>query len=209
MRAVGEDRPAPPGDARPQRRGRAGRGAGDRHHPQHRCKQGQGRGLGGPAHRFSGLRAAGMMPGKWGAVQPRPDRRRTEWTGVTDLTHQRWYFRTFEDRSIDMVDRKATVAAAGGKIVRSSDGFEAAHRRRLGRGAAAMVAVVGVSLPGASERQRPALAPAPARLYQRGHDRCTAKEHPQLLDHRPHRSRQVDPRRPADPDDRRRWPRAR
>jgi choloylglycine hydrolase len=41
----------------------------------------------------------------------------TEWTAVSDLKNLRWYFRTFEDQSIRMVDLKEAVAAAKGKIV--------------------------------------------------------------------------------------------
>lgn len=44
----------------------------------------------------------------------------TEWTSVADLTTPRWYFRTFEDQTIRMVDLEAAVAAAGGKIVQIS-----------------------------------------------------------------------------------------
>jgi choloylglycine hydrolase len=44
----------------------------------------------------------------------------TEWTGVTDLTNRRWYFRTFEDQSIRVVDLEAAVAAADGKIIQMS-----------------------------------------------------------------------------------------
>jgi choloylglycine hydrolase len=41
----------------------------------------------------------------------------TEWTSVADLKNLRWYFRTFEDQSIRMVDLKEAIAAAKGKIV--------------------------------------------------------------------------------------------
>jgi choloylglycine hydrolase len=41
----------------------------------------------------------------------------TEWTSVNDLKNLRWYFRTFADQSIRMVDLKEAVAAAKGKIV--------------------------------------------------------------------------------------------
>ena len=44
----------------------------------------------------------------------------TEWTAVTDLTSLRWYFRTFEDQSIRMVDLEKAVAAADGKIIQMS-----------------------------------------------------------------------------------------
>jgi choloylglycine hydrolase len=40
----------------------------------------------------------------------------TEWTSVNDLKNLRWYFRSFEDQSIRMVDLKEAVAAAKGKI---------------------------------------------------------------------------------------------
>jgi choloylglycine hydrolase len=35
-------------------------------------------------------------------------------TSVADLTNLRWYFRTFEDQSIHVVDLKQAVAAATG-----------------------------------------------------------------------------------------------
>jgi choloylglycine hydrolase len=40
----------------------------------------------------------------------------TEWTSVADLKNLRWYFRTFGDQAIRMVDLKQAVAAAGGKM---------------------------------------------------------------------------------------------
>ncbi|MGA9602799.1 MAG: linear amide C-N hydrolase, partial [Methyloceanibacter sp.] len=40
----------------------------------------------------------------------------TEWTSVADLKNLRWYFRTFEDQSINMVDLKQAVDAAKGDI---------------------------------------------------------------------------------------------
>ena len=40
----------------------------------------------------------------------------TEWTSVADLKNLRWYFRTFEDQSIRMVDLKEALAAAKGEI---------------------------------------------------------------------------------------------
>ena len=40
----------------------------------------------------------------------------TEWTSVADLKNLRWYFRTFEDQSIHMVDLKPAVDAAKGEI---------------------------------------------------------------------------------------------
>jgi choloylglycine hydrolase len=41
----------------------------------------------------------------------------TEWTSVNDLKNLRWYFRSFNDQSIRMVDLKEAVAAAKGEIV--------------------------------------------------------------------------------------------
>jgi choloylglycine hydrolase len=40
----------------------------------------------------------------------------TEWTSVADLKNLRWYFRTFEDQSIHMVDLKQALDAAKGKV---------------------------------------------------------------------------------------------
>jgi choloylglycine hydrolase len=40
----------------------------------------------------------------------------TEWTSVADLKNLRWYFRTFTDQSIHMVDLKEALAAAKGEI---------------------------------------------------------------------------------------------
>jgi choloylglycine hydrolase len=40
----------------------------------------------------------------------------TEWTSVSDLKNLRWYFRTFQDQSIRMVDLKQAVDAAKGEI---------------------------------------------------------------------------------------------
>jgi choloylglycine hydrolase len=40
----------------------------------------------------------------------------TEWTSVADLKNLRWYFRTFDDQSIRMVDLKEALAAAKGDI---------------------------------------------------------------------------------------------
>jgi choloylglycine hydrolase len=40
----------------------------------------------------------------------------TEWTSVADLKNLRWYFRTFTDQSIRMVDLKEALAAAKGEI---------------------------------------------------------------------------------------------
>ncbi len=40
----------------------------------------------------------------------------TEWTSVADLKNLRWYFRSFADQSIHMVDLKEAVAAAKGEI---------------------------------------------------------------------------------------------
>ena len=41
----------------------------------------------------------------------------TEWTSANDLKNLRWYFRTFQDQSIRMVDLKEAVEAAKGEIV--------------------------------------------------------------------------------------------
>ena len=40
----------------------------------------------------------------------------TEWTSVADLKNLRWYFRTFEDQSIHMVDLKEAMDAAKGEV---------------------------------------------------------------------------------------------
>jgi choloylglycine hydrolase len=40
----------------------------------------------------------------------------TEWTTVSDLKNLRWYFRTFADQSIRMVDLKEAIEAAKGEI---------------------------------------------------------------------------------------------
>lgn len=40
----------------------------------------------------------------------------TEWTSVNDLQNLRWYFRTFQDESIRMVDLKEAMKAAKGEI---------------------------------------------------------------------------------------------
>jgi choloylglycine hydrolase len=40
----------------------------------------------------------------------------TEWTSVSDLKNLRWYFRTFDDQSIRMVDLKEAMQAAKGEI---------------------------------------------------------------------------------------------
>lgn len=40
----------------------------------------------------------------------------TEWTSVADLKNLRWYFRTFSDQSIHMVDLKQAVEAAKGEM---------------------------------------------------------------------------------------------
>jgi choloylglycine hydrolase len=40
----------------------------------------------------------------------------TEWTSVADLKNLRWYFRTFSDQSIHMVDLKEAVEAAKGEV---------------------------------------------------------------------------------------------
>ncbi|MBM3543110.1 MAG: choloylglycine hydrolase family protein [Alphaproteobacteria bacterium] len=48
-----------------------------------------------------------------GSAQPET----TEWTSVSDLKNLRWYFRTFEDQSIRMVDLKEALEAAKGAIM--------------------------------------------------------------------------------------------
>jgi choloylglycine hydrolase len=40
----------------------------------------------------------------------------TEWTSVNDLQNLRWYFRTFQDQSIRVVDLKEAIKAAKGEI---------------------------------------------------------------------------------------------
>ena len=40
----------------------------------------------------------------------------TEWTSVADLKNLRWYFRTYEDQSIHVVDLKQAVDSAKGEI---------------------------------------------------------------------------------------------
>ncbi len=40
----------------------------------------------------------------------------TEWTSVADLKNLRWYFRSYDDQSIHMVDLKEALQAANGKI---------------------------------------------------------------------------------------------
>jgi choloylglycine hydrolase len=40
----------------------------------------------------------------------------TEWTSVADLKNLRWYFRTFGDQSIRMVDLREAVAAVKGEM---------------------------------------------------------------------------------------------
>jgi choloylglycine hydrolase len=40
----------------------------------------------------------------------------TEWTSVADLKNLRWYFRTYKDQSIHMVDLKQAVDAAKGQV---------------------------------------------------------------------------------------------
>ena len=40
----------------------------------------------------------------------------TEWTSVADLKNLRWYFRTFTDQSVHMVDLKQVVEAAKGEL---------------------------------------------------------------------------------------------
>ena len=59
-----------------------------------------------------------LPPGsvKINAVGGTPVTEYTEWTSAADLTNRRWYFRTFEDQAIRVVDLEAAVAAAAGKI---------------------------------------------------------------------------------------------
>jgi choloylglycine hydrolase len=40
----------------------------------------------------------------------------TQWTSVTDLTNVRWYYRTYGDQSIHMIDVKDAITAAKGEI---------------------------------------------------------------------------------------------
>ena len=40
----------------------------------------------------------------------------TEWTSVNDLQNLRWYFRTFQDQTIRVVDLKEAMKAAKGEI---------------------------------------------------------------------------------------------
>ena len=40
----------------------------------------------------------------------------TEWTSANDLQNLRWYFRTYQDQNIRVVDLKEAIKAAGGKI---------------------------------------------------------------------------------------------
>jgi choloylglycine hydrolase len=40
----------------------------------------------------------------------------TQWTAVSDTKNLRWYFRTFDDQTIRVIDLKEAVAAAGGQI---------------------------------------------------------------------------------------------
>jgi choloylglycine hydrolase len=40
----------------------------------------------------------------------------TVWTSVADLQNDRWYFRTYDDQAIRMVDLHAALAAAGNKV---------------------------------------------------------------------------------------------
>ena len=39
----------------------------------------------------------------------------TQWTAVSDLKNLRWYFKTYDDQSIRMVDLKQAVEAAKGE----------------------------------------------------------------------------------------------
>jgi choloylglycine hydrolase len=40
----------------------------------------------------------------------------TQWTTVSDTKNLRWYFKTFDDETIRVVDLKKAVAAANGQI---------------------------------------------------------------------------------------------
>lgn len=40
----------------------------------------------------------------------------TQWTSVSDTKNLRWYFRTFDDQTIRVIDLKEAAAAAGGKM---------------------------------------------------------------------------------------------
>jgi choloylglycine hydrolase len=40
----------------------------------------------------------------------------TVWTSVADLKNDRWYFRTYNDQAIRMIDLRAALAAAGNKV---------------------------------------------------------------------------------------------
>ena len=40
----------------------------------------------------------------------------TQWTTVSDMKALRWYFRTFDDQTIRVVDLKTAVEAAGGQV---------------------------------------------------------------------------------------------
>jgi len=40
----------------------------------------------------------------------------TQWTTVSDMKNLRWYFKTYDDETIRMVDLRKAVAAAGGQI---------------------------------------------------------------------------------------------
>jgi choloylglycine hydrolase len=40
----------------------------------------------------------------------------TVWTSVVDLKNNRWYFRTFSDQAIRLVDLRKALAAAGNKV---------------------------------------------------------------------------------------------
>jgi choloylglycine hydrolase len=40
----------------------------------------------------------------------------TQWTAVSDTKNLRWYFRTFDDQTLRVIDLKEAVAASGGKV---------------------------------------------------------------------------------------------
>ena len=50
------------------------------------------------------------------AAVSKPTNEITEWTSVADLKNLRWYFRTYKDQSIRMVDLKQAMEAAKGEI---------------------------------------------------------------------------------------------
>ena len=56
----------------------------------------------------------------------------TEWTSVADLKNLRWYFRTFGDQSIRMIDLKEAGRCRQGRNAHHRDGgHDANYRQRL------------------------------------------------------------------------------